>query len=123
MKEKYPLKLYKEFVEENGLEAKMDKWAKDSKTAKKFKFTLGKLVQIKDLQPGMPYWTGQIDPGGPEAWIYDGANHFTIFGEYVCTFYAKKAYEISKEEFSRYVDYYIEKRYGKKYARSLKNVK
>lgn len=41
----------------------------------------------------------------------------------MCTYYAKKAYEIPAEEFSKYVDYYIEKRYGKKYARSLKNVK
>jgi hypothetical protein len=123
MKVKYSLKLYKEFVEENGLEAKMDKWVKGRETSKKFKFTLGKLVPIKDLQPGTCYYTGEIDPGGPEAWIYDGAMHLTIFGEFISTYYAKKAYEIPMGEFEKYVNYYIEKRYGKKYAKSLKNVK
>ena len=113
---KIPLKLYKEFVEENGLESKLEKWAKKrvKSSSAKPKITLGKLVERKDLQNGQTYWTGDIDKGGPEAWIYNG-NHLTCFGTFINPVYAKKFYEISVEDYRKYVDYIIEKKYGKKY--------
>ena len=44
---KIPLKLYKEFVEENGLEQKLEKWAKkrEKSSNAKPKIELGKLVE------------------------------------------------------------------------------
>lgn len=117
---KIPLKLYKEFVEENGLEAKLEKWAKKREKSNnaKPKITLGKLVDRKDLVEGQCYWTGDIDNGGPEAWMYNGT-HLTCFGVYINTVYAKKLYEISCEDYKKYVDYWIIKEYGMKYFKSL----
>lgn len=115
-----PLKLYKEFVEENGLEGKLKKWAEKREKSgnAKPKIELGKLVERKDLREGQAYWTGDIDNGGPEAWLYDGM-HLMCFGEFISAVYAEKLYEISKEDYKRYVDYWIVKAYGKKFFDDL----
>lgn len=119
---KIALKMYKEFVEENGLEAKFEKWAKKREKSDnaKPKITLGRLLERKDIQNGHAYWTGDIDKGGPEAWIYNGT-HLTCFGTFINPVYAKKFYEISMEDYRRYVDYWIVKTYGKKYFKDLKS--
>lgn len=120
---KIPLKLYKEFVEENGLEQKLEKWFKkrEKSSNAKPKIELGKLVERKDLREGQAYWTGDIDNGGPEAWLYNGM-YLTCFGTFINPVYGKKFYEISKEDYQRYVDYWIVKAYGKKFFNDLKSV-
>lgn len=120
---KIPLKLYKEFVEENGLERKLEKWAKDrlkSDNAKP-KIELGKEVDRRCLEVGHAYWTGEMDKGGPEAWIYNGM-HLTCFGTFINPVWAKKCNEISIEDYNKYVEYWIKKRYGKKYYDELHKV-
>lgn len=120
---KIPLKLYKEFVEENGLEQKLEKWFKkrEKSNTSKPKIELGRLVERKDLQEGHAYWTGDIDYGGPEAWVYNGMR-LTCFGTFINPVYAKKLYEISAEDYQKYVDYWIAKTYGKKYLNELKKM-
>lgn len=116
-----PLKLYKEFVEENGLEEKLKKWVESRERSgiEKPKITLGKLVSRSELRDGQAYWTGDIDDGGPEAWLYDGS-HLICFGEFISPFYAEKLYEISMADYQKCVDWWIAKRYGKKYLDDLK---
>ena len=121
---KIPLKLYKEFVVENGLESKLEKWAKDrlkSDNAKP-KIELGKEVDMRGLEVGHAYWTGEIDKGGPEAWIYDGSNNLSCFGTYINPILAKKCNEISIEDYKKYVEYWIKKSYGVKYYKELHSV-
>ena len=119
---KIPLKLYKEFVEENGLEARLEKWAKkrEKSSNAKPKITLGKQVERKDLVEGQAYWTGDIDNGGPEAWVYDGI-HLMCFGTLINPVYAKKFYEITHEDYKKYAEYWIVKEYGMKFFNSLKS--
>lgn len=116
-----PLKLYKEFVEENGLEEKLKKWVESRERSgiEKPKITLGKLVSKSELRDGQAYWTGDIDHGGPEAWLYDGS-HLMCFGEFISPVYAEKLYEISMADYQKCVDRWIAKRYGKKYLDELK---
>lgn len=121
---KIPLKLYKEFVEENGLETKLEKWAKGrlKSDIAKPQIELGKEVDRRCLEPGHAYWTGEIDKGGPEAWIYTHSDHLTCFGTFVNPIWAKKCNEISIEDFDKYVEYWIKKRYGVKYYNELHSV-
>lgn len=117
---KIPLKLYKEFVEENGLEAKLEKWAKKRDTSSNIKprIELGKEVDSRCLVRGQAYWTGEIDKGGPEAWVYTG-EHLICFGSFINPIWAKKCNEISSEDYDKYVKYWIQKRYGKRYYKEL----
>ena len=48
--------------------------------------------------------------------------HLTCFGTFINPVYGKKFYEISKEDYQRYVDYWIVKAYGKKFFNDLKSV-
>ena len=52
---KIPLKLYKEFVEENGLESKLEKWAKGRLKSDNAKphIELGKEVDRRCLEAGI----------------------------------------------------------------------
>lgn len=121
---KIPLKLYKEFVEENGLESKLENWAKKRNMSRndKPKIELGKVVDRRCLEVGHAYWTGEIDEGGPEAWIYDGSNNLSCFGTFMNPIWAKKCNEISMEDYKKYAEYWIKKRYGKKYYDELHSV-
>ena len=117
---KMPLSLYKEFVEENGLEEKLEKWAEKRTKAENAKpsIQLGKLVDRRDLVEGQAYWTGDIDDGGPEAWIYSG-DRLMCFGKWISPFYADKLYEISMADYQKCVNWWIVKEYGQKYFESL----
>ena len=121
---KIPLKLYKEFVEENGLESKLENWAKKRNMSRndKPKIELGKEVDMRCLEGGHAYWTGEIDKGGPEAWIYDGSNNLSCFGIFMNPIWAKKCNEISMEDYNKYVEYWIKKSYGVKYYKELHSV-
>lgn len=121
---KIPLKLYKEFVEENGLESKLVNWAKKRNMSRndKPKIELGKEVDRRCLEVGHAYWTGEIDKGGPEAWIYDASNDLSCFGTFMNPIWVKKFNEISIEDYNKYVEYWIKKRYGKKFYDELHSV-
>lgn len=114
--------LYKEFVEENGLTANFDKWAKARKLAKgSFEFTLGKEVSLKDLEDGKCYWTDKVDRDGPEAWMYSKCTgHLVLGGEYMPAGFAKKFFEITPEQFEEYKLTYWEKRYGKQFVKDYR---
>lgn len=107
------INLHKKFIEEKGLKEEFEKWKKKREVAATaVEFKLGKRVERSEIEDGKCYYTGEVDKGGPRAWRYLNGNLF-CGAEFMSPCWAKEFYEISDEEFKKYLDGYNKKKYGK----------
>ena len=111
------INLHKKFIEEKGLKEEFEKWKKKREvSAVAVEFKLGKRLDRTQIEEGKYYYTGEIDKGGPKAWHYYSSNLF-CGAEFMSPACAKDFYEISEEEFEKYLDGYNEKKYGKDWCK------